>query len=201
MKATQLLLPFTHGVEMDALEYAVLLAKSHQVTLIALALIQLSETRRSRGARLEHIQQTKDFLEAMRHKAAKHAVSLERYEVFTSNIVQSIRMLAQQMECDGIILFARGEDSILLSTVEVERLMKQEACPLYLIRLPSKNKRISQMLLERLSNWLPGRRKRAGNQVQMHQAPEEQGVQEAVLSPYSNSSDLFSGYTVYIPSR
>ncbi|GAC1299329.1 MAG: hypothetical protein NVSMB27_39350 [Ktedonobacteraceae bacterium] len=189
MKATRLLLPFTHGVEMAVLEYAVLLAQSHNVTLVALALIHLPATRRHGEARLEHIQQAKDFLEAMRHKAAKHAVPLERYEVFTGDVVQSIYILAQQMKCDGLVLFARGEDGILLSTHEVEHLVKQGACPLYLIRLPSKNKRVLQTLLERLSNQLPRWRKRGSNQIQMPQSPEEQVKQETALSPYSTSFD------------
>jgi hypothetical protein len=189
MNATRLLLPFTHGIEMDILEHAVLLAQNHNVTLVALALIHLPASGRSRRARLEHIQQAKDFLETMRYKAAKHGVPLERYETFTDDVVHSIHILAQQMECDGIVLFARGKDALLLNTVEVEHLMKLEICMFYLIRLPSKNKRVSQVLFEHLSKWLPRWRKRAGNQVQMHQAPEEQAMQEAVLFPYPNSSD------------
>src|SRR5947209_11037050 len=131
MKTTRLLLPFTHGVDMEALEFAVLLAKDRQATLVPLALVHVPDTRRPTGARLEHIQQAKDFLEAAQHKAAKHAVSIERFEVFTSDAVQSAHVLVQQLACDGILLFARGSDNALLSTNEARRLMERMDCMFY----------------------------------------------------------------------
>src|SRR5713101_195830 len=78
-KTTRLLLPFTHGVEMDTIEAAVLLAASHHATLVPLSLILTPQTR-GKGVRLEYIQQSKDFLEAVRHKASRHHVPLERFE-------------------------------------------------------------------------------------------------------------------------
>src|SRR5215831_8293416 len=90
MKTLRFLLPFVHGVDLYAIEQAILLAKGHEATLVPLALIYVPEEHHARGARLEQIQQSKDFLESVKFKAARYAVPLERMEVFTSNIVQSI---------------------------------------------------------------------------------------------------------------
>src|SRR2546427_1029655 len=110
MTTTRLLLPFTYGIEMDVLEYAVLLAKQCQATLVPLALLAVPAGRWSKGVRLEQVQQAKDFLEAVRHKAERHAVPLERFEVVTSDVVQSISVLMQQLACDGMVLAERGQD-------------------------------------------------------------------------------------------
>src|SRR2546425_881547 len=99
IKTTRLLLPFTHGVEMDTIEAAVLLAASHHATLVPLSLIRMPQTR-GKGAHLEHIQQSKDFLEAVQQKALRHGVPLERFEVFTSDAFQSISVLVHQLACD-----------------------------------------------------------------------------------------------------
>ncbi len=63
-KTTRFLLPFTYGVEMDTIEAAVLLAASHHATHVPFSLILTPQTR-GKGVRLEHIQQSKDFLEAV----------------------------------------------------------------------------------------------------------------------------------------
>ena len=81
---------------MYAIEQAILLAKSLEATLIPLSVIHVPQEGRSRGARLEHIQQSKDFLEAVKYKAARYGVPVERYEVFTADIVQSINIVANE---------------------------------------------------------------------------------------------------------
>ena len=62
MKRARFLLPFTHGVDMRAIEQAVLLAKGHGATLIPLTLIYIPEERQAKGARLEHVATVKRFL-------------------------------------------------------------------------------------------------------------------------------------------
>jgi len=159
MKPTRLLLPFTHGIDMDVLEYAVLLAKGRNAILVPLALIHIPTGRQSGGARLEHVQQSKDFLEAIKHKAAYYDVPIERFEIFTSDVVESINIHAQNMDCADILLFVRDGDGILLQTDEIKHLMVQPTCKLSIIRLPSKaSKRSMWTLPARFLNWLPGRR-------------------------------------------
>jgi hypothetical protein len=163
VKMTRLLLPFTNGVDMDALEYGVLLAKNHRATLVPLALLAMPEKRRSKGIRLEQVQQAKDFLEAVRYKAERHAVSIERFEVVTTDVVQSIAVLTHQADCNGIVLVVRGQDGVLLQADEIERLMEQLACTYYLIHLAARRKAGIFLLFEELSSrlfnrWEPERR-------------------------------------------
>jgi len=62
MKTARFLLPFVHGVDKFAIEQAILLAKSHQATLVTLVLIYIPEERRNKGIRPEFLQQSKDFM-------------------------------------------------------------------------------------------------------------------------------------------
>ena len=203
-KTTRLLLPFTHGVEMDAIEAAVLLAASHQATLVSLSLISVPRVKR-KGARLEHIQQSKDFLEAVRHKAVRRCVPLERFEVFTGDTLQSVLVLADQLECDGILLALRGRNGSLLSAETIGRLREIRSCPLYLMHFPSRRPfaalRVTSWMLwvtswvsrlrERISRWWQGYRHQVDEQESRQPAPEAQLVdQEVVLPSYSRPPEL-----------
>jgi len=189
IKTTRLLLPFTHGVEMETLEAAVGLAASHHATLVPLSLIPVPQTR-GKGARLEHIQQSKDFLEATQQKALRHHVPLERFEAFTSDIVRSIALLVPRLAGDGMILALRGRNGSLLSAKMIEQLIAISPCPLYLIYLPSKESSWMSRLRERLSHWWPGHWQRAEKPVLRPLPPGEQAVPEIALSRYAGSPDL-----------
>lgn len=175
MKTTRLLLPFVHGVDKFAIEQAILLAKSHQATLVPLVLIHVPEERRKKGVRLEYVQQSMDFLETVKHKASRYAVPIERLEVFTSDVVQSINLVAGEMECEGILLFVGHKGGILLQTNEIKQLMEMPACKLYIISLPT-NERESfvQVLRQRFSHWLHGRSERQGDLTQGQEYLEEE---------------------------
>src|SRR5205085_6917170 len=101
---TNLLLPFTHGIDVSAITYALALAQRFQATLVVLSLIRLPEGPSTRKPRLEAIQQSKDFLEFVQHKAARQGVPTVRVELYTHHPVLSIRAIAQEMECAGILL-------------------------------------------------------------------------------------------------
>jgi hypothetical protein len=174
---------------MDTIEAAVLLAASHHATLVPLSLI-LSPQASGKGVRLEHIQQSKDFLEAMQQKALRHHVPLERFEVFTGDVVQSMLVLVDQLGCDGILLALRGRNGSLLGTGTIEQLLAMRSCPLYLIYLPSGESSWMSRLRERVSHWWPGHRQRADQQVQLQPVLEEQRVQEVVLTQHARSPDL-----------
>jgi hypothetical protein len=113
MRTTCFLLPFVHGVNKFAIEQAILLAKSHQAMLVPLVLIHVPEERRKKGVRLEYLQQSKDFLETVKQKADWYSVQIERPEVFASDVVQSINLVASEMECEGILLFVSQKGGIL----------------------------------------------------------------------------------------
>jgi hypothetical protein len=78
---TQMLLPFTHGIDASAIDYACTLAQRLHVTLVVLSLIRLQEPPGTRNPRLEDIQQSKDFLEFAQHKAARQGVPMVRMEL------------------------------------------------------------------------------------------------------------------------
>ena len=154
MKTTRFLLPFAQGIDLFAIEQALRFAKSHSATLVPLVLIHAPEERR-KGVRLEHIQQSRDFLEIAKHKASKYAVSIERLEVYTCDVVQSINLVAGEMECEGILLFIGPKDGILLQTNEIKCLLEMPSCKLYVIHL-QKNTHESfvDMLRQHLSHLL-----------------------------------------------
>lgn len=190
-ETTRLLLPFTHGIEMETIEAAVLMAASHHATLVPLSLISVPQAR-AKGARLEHIQQSKDFLEATQQKALWHRVPLERFEVFTGNVVQSIAVLVHQLACDGMILALRGQQGSLLSAEIIEQLMATRSCTLYLIYLPARESSWVLRLRKLFSNWRPGKRLRAATRAQPLPTFGEQATREVVLSLRPGSSDIES---------
>ena len=188
IKTTRLLLPFTHGVEMETLEAAVQLAASHHATLVPLSLIPVPQAR-GKGARLEHIQQSKDFLEATQQKAQRLSVPLERFEAFTGDVVQSIALLVPRLSCDGMILTLRGRRGSLLSAKMIEQIMAIAPCPLYLIYLPSKEPSWVARLRERFTGRRPAQRPVKKPALQPLTLPEQPSP-EMVLSRYIGSPDL-----------
>ena len=175
MKTTRFLLPFVHGVNKFAIEQAILLAKSHQATLVPLVLIHVPEERRKKGVRLEYLQQSKDFLETVKQKAERYSVPIERLEVFTSDVVQSINLVASEMQCEGLLLFVNHKGGILLQLNEMKRLMEMPARKLYILRLPT-NERVNfaHELRRHFSRWLNGRSKRKGEPMQEQAYLEEE---------------------------
>jgi len=154
MKTTRFLLPFVHGVDKFAIEQAILLAKSHQAMLVPLVLIHVPEERRKKGVRLEYLQQSKDFLETVKQKADWYSVQIERLEVFTSDVVQSINLVASEMECEGILLFIGRKGGILLQMNEIKRLLEMPSCKLYIIHLHTEERgSFTQMLRQRFSPY------------------------------------------------
>ncbi|HLX55879.1 MAG TPA: universal stress protein [Ktedonobacteraceae bacterium] len=189
IKTTRLLLPFTHGVGMDTIEAAVILAASHRATLVPLSLITTLQGR-GKGARLEHIQQSKDFLEAVQQKALQHCVPLERFEVFTGDVVKSISILVHQLKCDGVVLVLRGRNGSLLSAETIKQIMAMKSCPLYVMYLPSRESSWVSRLREGFSHWWPGYRQRADGHVQRQPALEEQAIQQVALARQAGSPEL-----------
>ena len=148
------MLPLTHGVDMAAIECVVRLAESAGATLVAVSLISAPPE----GARLEHIQQGKDFLEAVLHKAERFQVPLERYEVFTVDALQSLRTLVQERGCRGIVVVTSGERTHFLGSEEVKSLLTQPPAALVILRLspPAGLTASSPRLAARFLSWLRG---------------------------------------------
>jgi nucleotide-binding universal stress UspA family protein len=135
MKTLRWLLPFTHGVDMRTIDYLIRLAENAGATLVTVSLVSVPHKPWAQGARLEHIQQSKDFLEALQYRAARLRVSVERYEVFTADVVQSITILAHEWSCEKIILVTSGEKALLLRDHEMKQLLLESPVSLVVLRL------------------------------------------------------------------
>jgi hypothetical protein len=133
MSTHRWLLPFTHGVDMRAIDDVVFLAENAGAILVAVSLVSVPQRARSEGARLEHIEQSKDFLEALQYKAARRRVSVERYEVFTTDVIQSITSLTHETQCTAFILVTGGK---MLRDHEMKHLLTKPPATLMLIRRP-----------------------------------------------------------------
>ena len=130
-------------------------AGSCQATLVPLALIPLSEQQWAKGPRLEAIEQANDFLEAVKYKAMHAGIPVERFDVVTRDAVQSINMLAQEMACEGVLLFLQGGTTPLLHPTIMGQLLEQTSCMLYLVRLqPKDNMSAVRALLTQCLRWL-----------------------------------------------
>ncbi len=156
-RSSKLLLPFTCGVHTHALEYAVLLAKNRHATLVPFSLIYVSPL--TREARLEHIQQAKDFQALVQSKATRHGVAVESQEVYTCDVIASIQRMTQVLTCSNIILFVRDGDGVLLSTNEVKHILTLVPGQHHVIRLQGKAPQLSLHPFKRIAHMLPGQRK------------------------------------------
>lgn len=146
----RLLLPFTHGIDASAITSALALAQRLDATLSLLSLIRLPQAS-SKSPGWEAIQQSRDFLEYVQHKAARLGVPVERTELYTHNATRSIRAFAQEMECAGIVLAVRREAGVLLATHEIEQLLEEKCLPVYVVSL------LAGKSLFSLPHWLPRR--------------------------------------------
>jgi hypothetical protein len=172
MNTRRWLLPFTHGVDMQAIDSVVSLVESAGTMLVALSLVSVPEARRSRGARLEDIQQSQDFLEAIKWKAARRQTLVEYHEVFTGDVLGSIATLVHDLRCDSMILVSNGKYDMLLHAHELKHLLIEPPGSFILLRLPTPPERPN--LGARFLSWL---RQFLGHQdeARLVQAPEADG--------------------------
>lgn len=154
---------------MRAIDYALIQAQSQHATLVVLSLIQQQQ---GKAIRLEHIQQSKDFLEAAHYKAAKLRVAIERIEVYTQDTVKSIQTLAQEMECSGILLFARKGTGVLLNADEIRRIMMRAHSSLYFMLLVSPPNKLSRWFFRRFQR----QQERQALSMQQQNVPEREGL-------------------------
>ncbi len=172
MNTRRWLLPFTYGVDMQAIDSVVSLAESAGTMLVALSLVFVPKDRGSRGARLEHIQQSKDFLEVVKWKAARRQTLVEYHEVFIGDVFESIAALVHDLSCDSMILVSNGKYDALLHGYELKHLLIEPPGSFILLRLPTPPER--SHLGARFLSWL---RQFLGQQgeARLVQAPEADG--------------------------
>lgn len=132
----RLLLPFTHGIDAQAIEQTVRVVQSRNAVLVLLTLIPVS----AQGVRLEHIQQAKDIQKIVTHIATRYLVPVEAHEVYSSDSVASIIIEAKALHCDHVLVAIRSQRAVLLHTPELERLLKEYPAQLLLLHLPPQNR-------------------------------------------------------------
>jgi hypothetical protein len=120
---------------------AVRLAEARGATLVPVSLIMCEEKQRGSGVRLEHIQQSKDFLEFVRSTTERVQVPCEGHEVFTGDVVKCVGMLVLDLHCDGLIIVMSKQRGILLSTHEMASLVTCPPATLVLVRLVENQER------------------------------------------------------------
>ena len=163
----RLLLPFQHGLNVEAIEQTIRLAKGHNATLLPLSLIPMSGKSYRKGARLDLVQQSKDFLETVKHKARAYSVPLESIEVYTHHPVESIHALVIELHCDGIALFLGYKSTVFLPQDAIGRLVEEATCKLYIMRLPIRERMtLAQKVRVCLTRLLPGKPALQGAQLQ-----------------------------------
>jgi len=114
-------------------------------------------------------------LETVKQKADWYSVRIERLEVSTSDVGQSINLVASEMECEGILLFVSQKGGILLQLHEIKRLMEMPVRKLYITRLPTiESTSYVQVLRRRFSYWLSGRSEMHGEPTQDQEYLEEE---------------------------
>ncbi len=139
MKLARFLVPFTNGIQMNAVEQAIQFARNRNAVLVLISLICVSKERWLKGPRLENMQQSKNFLEAVQYRASQYGVSVEQLEVLTSNVGESIDLLSHKLECEAILLFMQNKSGVLLDTEEVKYVIEQTTHKLYIFRLDSRS--------------------------------------------------------------
>ena len=184
MNTHRWLLPFTWGVDMQALDSVLGLAENSGATLVAVSLVTVPNTSRTPSPRLEHIQQSKDFLEAVKWKAARLGVPVERYEVFTPDVMASIATLVHDLNCDSMILVSSGKRDVLLHAHELKRLLSEPPVSFVLLRLPTPPERppLFSLFLAWLRRFL---RQLPGEQGEVRPVQEEPAAEHplAVRTP------------------
>ncbi|MFL5662678.1 MAG: universal stress protein [Ktedonobacteraceae bacterium] len=176
MNISRWLLPFTSAMDMRALDAVVRLAESHGATLVAVSLITVPHESRTQGVRLEYIQQSKDFLETVQYKAARQQVPVERYEVFTADVVRSMKLLAHEQHCSSIVLVTRGEKDSLLQRHELRQVLDAPPMSLVFIRLPAHTQ--PAWLWPPVSWFTSGLRRLRAQLGDLNQAPDMPALEE-----------------------
>lgn len=145
MKEARWLLPFTDGLGTCAIDCALRQAKHCGATIVAVSLCTAAPQKQTS---LERNTQARVFLKVVQRAAEKYQVSVERYQVFTSDVVRSISMLTSDLQCTGIVVVIGEKQGVLLSNQELRHLLLHEqSSSLVLIRLPVQKEKTSALNL------------------------------------------------------
>lgn len=138
MEQKRFLLPFTCDVNVKALHQVLQVARVHNATVVALALIPLAEQQQREDVRLEYIEQVQDFLAALFTQADIHSVRVEACELYTHNLLESINCYTQHLRCQRVLLSYEGEKVHFLHPHEAQQVRLSSSCPLQVLHTEQK---------------------------------------------------------------
>ncbi len=171
MKDARWLLACTQERDIRAIDSTLRLAKHCGATIVAVSLCTASQVQTP----FEQDAQTRIFLDMVQREAERYQVSVERYQVFTCDVLQSINMLTHELHCTSIVVVISEKQGVLLSTQELRQLLLQEhASSLVLVRLPAYKERApGSNFVMSFFHWFRKGRKPLVPVAQMHTVPEE----------------------------
>lgn len=138
MKERRWLLPFTHGVDSEALDLVCQMAQEANATVIAISL-RIPEP--GKGLQIEEIQEFKGFLECVHAQARMYQAIAERHEVWVAtgdNLPSRIQTFVREYQCDSLVVIVKQGQGVLLQTDLVATLIVNSPAPLVLLRLPGR---------------------------------------------------------------
>jgi hypothetical protein len=147
MSTSRWLLPFTRGVDVRAIHQVARLAASCGATVYPVALISSPCDRPSRQVRREQRMEVNDFFEVVRWQTARYRVPVVCQQMFTHDVVQSIRLLAQEWLCTGVVVVVGHQKGILLETGDVKQLLLKPPVALVLLRRDEQQRRVRRTSL------------------------------------------------------
>jgi hypothetical protein len=175
MKDVRWLLPCTNNLDLRAIDSALSQARNCAATLVAVSLCTAASQEQPF---LERNTQAQVFLKTVQRAAEKYHVSVEWYQVFTSDVVRSIRLLTSELHCTGLVVVVSEKQGVLLSSQELRYLLLHEQpASLVLIRLPVEREKTSiSNLAVKMFSWLHQDQKQDGVTVPTHPVIEEEST-------------------------
>ena len=171
------LLPFTHGIHLSAINQALLFARAMDAILVPLSVICYKHNKPSH-VRLEHIQQSKDFLVLVQQRAKRLGVTIELAECYSYHAATAIEYYARITHCSGVLLFTAGEKGLLLPREIIGELTAERRNHYYVIDLPVRARTLS------LPAWLKWTKPSA-----MIKQPEVEHLEKIYLPTHTSTTD------------
>lgn len=153
-KERRWLLPFTTGVDIPATTEVLRLADAANATLVAISFLVTSDEPRAQRIRLELIQQSQDFLEAVHYKALRLAIPVECHEVTTSDAFAGIEKQLRDPACESVVIATRGDRVLLLHPREIQQLLLAPPAQLIRLLLPASAMFERPGLVSRFFAWM-----------------------------------------------
>lgn len=148
------LLPFTTEVDLPTIDSVLHLAEAGGATLVAVSFLVAPGGRRAQNIRLELLQQSQDFLEAVRCKSQQLALPVECHEVVTHDLRAEIARAIQQLECQSVVLASKDEHTLFVPREVLQELVLHPPVQLLLLRFSAEARAPQSGWVSKLFSWV-----------------------------------------------